>query len=333
MRRIAIAPGDPAGIGYEITAKALKELQESGVFNHVAPVIYAQAALMKAAFARFAPCQTCDIEQASQAAPSGDIFLIDVDAAYDTAAFEPGRATPENALCAHRALMCIGEDVKARVIEGICTGPIHKGAMRLAHVEEIGHTEMLAKAFGVNHPLTLFITRSLRIFFYSRHLSLRQAIDALDEARLFDFVSDVHTHMHALGFSHPKLAMAALNPHGSDGGQFGTEEAQILTPAAQRLRQAGIDISDPIGADSVFAFAAKGAFDAVISLYHDQGHIAAKTYDFERTISATLGLPVLRTSVDHGTAFDIAWQGTAQHLSMTTAVEALLQYGGSCVAF
>lgn len=327
MKRIAIAPGDPAGIGYEITARALKELQEDGVFHRVAPVIYAQSALMKAAFARFAPCETRDIDQASQATPNGAIFLIDVDSTYDTAAFEAGHATPKNALCAHRALMRICEDVNTGTIEGICTGPIHKGAMRLAHVEEIGHTEMLARAFHVKNPLTLFITRSLRIFFYSRHLSLRQAIDALDEDRLFDFVSDVHTHMHALGFSHPKLAMAALNPHGSDGGQFGTEEAQILIPAAKRLRQAGIDISDPIGADSVFAFAAKGEFDAVVSLYHDQGHIAAKTYDFERTISATLGLPVLRTSVDHGTAFDIAWQGTAQHLSMTTAIQALLQYG------
>ena len=132
--------------------------------------------------------------------------------------------------------------------------------------------------------------------------------------------------MMQLGFNKPHLAMAALNPHASDGGQFGTEEAEILIPAAEILRNIGVDISDPIGADSVFAQAAEGRFDAVMSLYHDQGHIAAKTYDFERTISATLGLPCLRTSVDHGTAFDIAWQNKAQSISMTTAIETLIRY-------
>ena len=133
--------------------------------------------------------------------------------------------------------------------------------------------------------------------------------------------------MKHLGFTRPRLAMAALNPHAGDGGQFGNEEIDILIPAAKKIRSLGIDMTDPIGADSVFAQAASRKYDAVLSLYHDQGHIAAKTYDFERTISATLGLPCLRTSVDHGTAMDIAWMGKAQELSMITAIQKLIQFG------
>ncbi len=122
------------------------------------------------------------------------------------------------------------------------------------------------------------------------------------------------------GFAKPKIGLAALNPHASDGGQFGTEERDHLIPAAKRAREEGIDVTDPIGADSVFNMALEDKFDCVISLYHDQGHIAAKTRDFHGTVTATLGLPVLRTSVDHGTAFDIAWKGIANPISMKMAI-------------
>jgi len=123
-----------------------------------------------------------------------------------------------------------------------------------------------------------------------------------------------------LGSANPSIGLAALNPHASDGGQFGDEEARHLIPAARRAREDGIDCSDPIGADSIFNMALEGRFDCVISLYHDQGHIAAKTRDFYGTVTATLNLPVLRTSVDHGTALDIAWQGIANPVSMKTAI-------------
>jgi 4-hydroxythreonine-4-phosphate dehydrogenase len=123
-----------------------------------------------------------------------------------------------------------------------------------------------------------------------------------------------------LGFEHPKIGLAALNPHASDGGQFGDEEEKHLIPAARRVREVGIDCSEPIGADSIFHMALEGRFDCVISLYHDQGHIAAKTRDFHGTVTATLDLPVLRTSVDHGTALDIAWKGVANPVSMKRAI-------------
>ena len=327
MKKIAIAPGDPAGIGYEITAKSLADtnLQNRFINNQIVPIIYADEYLFRRALHEFADdTDILTINNPNEATDPKSIYLIDP--GIEIRDFTPGMLSADCAACAHKALIDICSDVKKHQIDGICTGPIHKGAMRLANIPEIGHTEMLAKEFNAPSPITMFITRKLRIFFYTRHLSLRQAIDALDISRLITFGKTIHQHLISLGFANPHLAMAALNPHASDGGQFGTEEAEILIPAAQKLRETGIDITDPIGADSVFAQAANGQFDAVLSLYHDQGHIAAKTYDFERTISATLGLPCLRTSVDHGTAFDIAWRGLAQSISMSTAIHALMDY-------
>ncbi|MBO5753202.1 MAG: 4-hydroxythreonine-4-phosphate dehydrogenase PdxA [Proteobacteria bacterium] len=327
FKRIAIAPGDPAGIGYEITVQALAEPSIRQLLARTIVVVYAHAGLWQRAVELFAPSLTTSrVLSAENALEPGQIYLVDPGVFIDMHRFVPGQMDAACASCAHQALMQIVRDVQNHWIDGICTGPIHKGAMRLAAVKAIGHTEMLAEAFGADNPMTLFITRNLRIFFYSRHLSLKQAIEALDTSKIIDFAVHMHTQMKQLGFETPHLAMAALNPHASDGGQFGNEEADILTPAAECIRALGIDITNPIGADSVFAQAAAGQFDAVLSLYHDQGHIAAKTYDFERTISATLGLPCLRTSVDHGTAFDIAWKGLAQTISMQTAIENLMRY-------
>lgn len=324
MKKIGILPGDPAGIGYEITAKALDDLWARGL--DASCVVYADASLFRRALSLVgAGAAVYEVDDVRKVGSAG-IYLLDVCA--PVLDFEPGAILASCARCAYAALEACVRDVMRHEIGGICTGPIHKGAMRAAGVHEIGHTEMFAKAFGVSDPVTLFITRALRIFFYTRHLSLRDAIAALDESGIVEFGRSIARHMGTLGMAHPRLALAALNPHAGDGGQFGREEIEILEPAARRLRGLGIDISDPIGADSVFTLCAREKYDAVLSLYHDQGHIAAKTYDFERTISATLGLPVLRTSVDHGTAFDIAWQNRAQHISMKTAIDVLLRYMG-----
>ena len=324
-KRIAVAPGDPAGIGYEITAKALLE-KESLIRENIV-VVYAQKALWRRALSLYAPnLEVVEIASARDAREAGVCHFIDVHPGFDVGGFVPGKVQADCARVAFYALERIIRDVQDGWIDGICTGPIHKVAMRAAGVEDIGHTEILAHGFGVRDPMTLFIVRGLRIFFYTRHLSLRQALDAVTEEGVYAFGLRMNREMKQIGFEYPHLALAALNPHAGDGGQFGMEEESILKPAVERLRADGVDISEPIGADSVFAQAARGRYDAVLSLYHDQGHIAAKTYDFERTISATLGLPCLRTSVDHGTAFDIAWQGKAQSVSMGTALETLVSY-------
>jgi 4-hydroxythreonine-4-phosphate dehydrogenase len=207
-------------------------------------------------------------------------------------------------------------------IDAISTAPLNKESLRAAGVPHIGHTEMLADYLGAPDPLTLFILDRMRIFFLSRHLSLRQAIDYITEPHMRAMIRRVHAAMRDFGFRAPTIAVAGLNPHASDGGLFGDEEATHISPAIAAARAEGIDVVGPIGADSVFHQALEGQYDCVISLYHDQGHIASKTRDFYRTVTATLGLPVLRTSVDHGTAFDIAWQGKASSVSMEAAIRA-----------
>jgi 4-hydroxythreonine-4-phosphate dehydrogenase len=173
----------------------------------------------------------------------------------------------------------------------------------------------------------MFETLGLKIFFMTRHLSLRQACDAVTEERVFKSIKECYklTLNNAFDTNLP-FAVAALNPHGGEHGLFGDEEQMSIVPAIERARLEGLDVVGPIGADSVFHLAKIGKYRAVLSLYHDQGHIAAKTLDFDRTISVTWALPFLRTSVDHGTAFDIAGKGIASEVSMVEAIKVAIKY-------
>lgn len=172
----------------------------------------------------------------------------------------------------------------------------------------------------------MFETRGLRVFFLTRHLSLRKAIDALTKDRIIDYAIRCTEALDRIGAPAGKFAIAGLNPHSGEHGLFGTEEAEIISPAVAHLKARGFDVEGPISADSVFHQAYMGKYRAVLSLYHDQGHIATKTLDFERTIALTHSMPYLRTSVDHGTAFDIAWTGRASSVSMAEAVALAAKY-------
>jgi len=306
--RIAITIGDPAGIGPEIVLKAVSDTEVVAACQPV--VVGHEQVLNRCAEAiGFEP---------------GPYELVHV----KTPGIEnvrPGELSAEAGAAAEACIRRACEMGLAGEIDAISTAPINKESLRLAAIPQIGHTEMLADYLGAPDPLTLFITENMRIFFLSRHLSLRGAIDYITEERVHEFIKRVYSAMTDFGFATPRIGLAALNPHASDGGQFGDEEEKRLIPAASRARGDGIDVTDPIGADSVFAMALDGKFDCVISLYHDQGHIAAKTRDFHGTVTATLGLPVLRTSVDHGTAFDIAWKGIANPVSMKRAILAAVE--------
>lgn len=207
-------------------------------------------------------------------------------------------------------------------IDAMATAPINKESIRLAGSHHIGHTELIADLSGSNEPLTMFWVRGVRIFFLTRHLSLRKAIDAIRNSRIVETVFVIDKLLKDIGIRRPRIAVAALNPHASDGGLVGDEEEDELIPAVKELQEKGINAVGPVPADSVFHQAFSGKYDAVLSLYHDQGHIAAKTVDFYGTVSATLGLPFIRTSVDHGTAFDIAGKGIADSKSMEEAIKA-----------
>lgn len=322
---IAVTIGDPAGIGPEIVLGAL---QNPEIYRHTIPVVIGDVHLLKRC-AQHIDCQNLTIcEIPSPAEAQGKIGTVEI-VGVSVPGLEdlcPGNAQAVGGKAADAFIRKACELALTQQVHAIATAPISKESLRMAGVQEIGHTELLARYMRSSSVLTMFVTGRMRIFFLSRHLSLRRAIEYITEEHVLDMIRKVDHAMKELGYSRPRIALAALNPHASDGGQFGDEESRILSPAISRAVADGINVSGPIAADSVFHQAAEGEFDCVISLYHDQGHIAAKTRDFYQTVSITLGLSVLRTSVDHGTAFDIAWQGKASSVSMEAAILAAADF-------
>lgn len=324
---IGVTMGDPAGVGPEIVAKALLHLE---LRAQCRCVVYGQ----QAALDRLAPIlpgglspSLVAVEHARSVAglPQGAAALVEVPAAFPPD-IPPGRPGADGGRAAFAYVRAAVRDALSGEIDAIATAPIHKEALRAAGVPYIGHTEMLADLTGVPRAQTMFSVGRLRIFFVTRHVALREACELVTRERVLQAIEAAHDHLRRLGWERPLLAVAALNPHASDGGLMGDEEAREIVPAVAAARDLGIRVAGPVPADSVFHQAIEGRFDAVISLYHDQGHIAAKTYDFHRTVSVTLGLPFVRTSVDHGTAMDIAGTGQAVETSMVEAIQAAARW-------
>jgi 4-hydroxythreonine-4-phosphate dehydrogenase len=215
-------------------------------------------------------------------------------------------------------------------VDALATGPINKAALRAAGIPYIGHTELLTTMVGdgstaAESVTTMLATPGLRVVHVTRHIPLSEVASQVTRERVLDTIRVTHRGLESMGVPGPRLAVAALNPHGGDEGLIGTEEIEQIGPAVEAAREEGIDARGPIPADSVFFRAIGGAFDAVVTMYHDQGHIPIKTHDFARSVTVTLGLPIVRTSVDHGTAFDIAWQGRADETSMLEAIRLAAQ--------
>ncbi len=328
---LALTIGDPVGIGPEITARTLAE--QAGAEGHHGIAVGDPVALRKGAEAMGLEVDVRVVDR-FDVEPAGK-GVIDV---YDTGVLgddmpawgkvdeRAGRAAIASIEVATRAAM-EGE------VAGIVTGPINKEAIWAAGSQHLGHTEMLGELTGVTQQDTMFVVRNdaagghhLRIFFTTRHVSLRKALDQLTRDRILDSIRKAHTALEVFGVDAPRLAVAALNPHGGENGAFGDEEIEHITPACDAARAEGLDVHGPIPADSVFHQGLVGRFDGVLSQFHDQGHIPAKTFDFDGTISVTVGLPILRTSVDHGTAFDIAGTGKAGHGTMLSAYLAAVEY-------
>ncbi|MFN7986916.1 MAG: 4-hydroxythreonine-4-phosphate dehydrogenase PdxA [Thermoanaerobaculia bacterium] len=321
---VAITLGDPASVGPEVVVKALAtgELHELCV-----PVVVGDPRAVERALATTGAALRV-VPVARPGAATGEPGLaevVDVPArGFDGIGW--GRIQADAGRAAFESIRVAIGLALAREVDAVATAPVNKEAFRAAGVTQIGHTEIFGELTGTADPLTLFEVKALRIFFLTRHLSLAEAIGRITADRTFDALVRSAAALRTLGVASPRIAVAALNPHGGEHGLFGDEEERELAPAVERARAAGIDARGPHPADSVFWHAAEGRFDAVLSLYHDQGHVAAKMYDFERTVSITCGLPFLRTSVDHGTAFDIAGTGRANAVSMVEAVRAAARY-------
>ncbi len=326
---IGITMGDPAGIGPEIILKAL--LKHPEIYEHCLPVVFG----VESVFRKYAKLLNLnahfitinDLGNLPTRLFSGDILIYQTPLVQPLP--EPGTVSAAGGEMSFKAITTAIGQALAQKLNSIVTAPINKLSLKATQVPFLDHTAIFTNFTESQETMTLFVTNQLRIFFYSRHIPFRDIVKTLDEERLLRTIKICQNYLNQMGFKEPHLAVAALNPHAGEEGLFGREEIEIIEPAIERARLAGLNVSGPIPADSVFHLGSLGRFDAVLSLYHDQGHIAAKTLDFFGTISLTLGLPFLRTSVDHGTAFEIAGKGRASEMSMFRAIMAAVQYSWS----
>jgi len=281
LPRIAITVGDPSGIGPEIAVKAFSDPRVREVAEIV---VYG---------------------------PSTNDALK---------AFKTGEVTAESGRVAYETILQAVEDVQAERLDALVTGPINKAAFAAAGLPWKGHTDLLAHLTNAPRVAMMFHSQSLRVVLATVHVPLAEVPQCLTADLLETTIRLAAAELPRFGFPSPRLALAGLNPHAGEGGLLGKEEVEMFSPVVMACRSDNIDITGPLPADTVFVNAVRGQFDAVVACYHDQGLIPAKLVAFGQTVNVTLGLPIIRTSVDHGTAFDIAGQGVADSSSMIEAV-------------
>ena len=294
-----VSSGDPAGIGPEVTIKALARPEMATLAELV---VTGDPGLIERTAARLS------------------LPVPRVEPAGDAGAVEPGRLSAEAGRAAVAAIERALDLVRSGKADALVTAPINKEALRLAGYPWPGHTELLADLTGAEDVRMLLTSGRLRVVHVTTHRSLRSAIEAVTEGRVRKTIELAHAAGRRLGFEEPRLGVAGLNPHAGEGGLFGDEEGREISPAVEAARRDGVDVSGPWPADTLFWRAANGEFDLVVAMYHDQGHVPVKLAGFDEGVNVTLGLPILRTSVDHGTAFDIAGRGVARWQSMAAAI-------------
>jgi 4-hydroxythreonine-4-phosphate dehydrogenase len=321
---IAIPLGDPAGIGPEIVVKSLAD--EAVLREADCVVIGAKKVIEKAMEMTGTELNIHVIDTPKEGNyQEGTLNLIDLDN-ISPDDYEMGVISGK---CGYASFEFIKKSIElanAHLVDAVATTPINKESLRAGNVNFIGHTEIFGELTGTKDPLTMFEVRNMRVFFLTRHVSLVKACQMLTKERVIDYVIRCTEALKKLGVTEGTMAIAGLNPHSGEHGLFGYEEVNEIFPAVDELKKMGYDVEGPVSADSVFHLALQGNYNSVLSLYHDQGHIATKTLDFEKTIAVTNGLPFLRTSVDHGTAFNIAGKGIASAVSMKEAIHVAAKY-------
>jgi 4-phospho-D-threonate 3-dehydrogenase / 4-phospho-D-erythronate 3-dehydrogenase len=309
LPRLAITMGDPAGVGPEVVVKALAD---PAVRAGCEPVVVGDGAHLHRVAQRCGMRFDAEMIQTESLPPDLPI----------------GEVSPVAGEAAWRAI-----DAGVRVcLDGsadvLVTAPINKVALNAAGRGHQGHTELLQEMSGAEWSQTLFMLDRLRILFYSRHVSLRQAIDSIRSDRIVLHLERFASAAPALGMQSPRIAVAGINPHCGEGGLFGTEEIEEIEPAVREARARGLDVIGPLPGDSVFHLAREHNWDVVLSFYHDQASGVPKSINFNRTVSVTLGLPFLRFSVDHGTAFDIASEYRADATNMINTILLASKHAG-----
>ena len=300
--RLAITLGDPAGIGPEIVLRALA----SEACPPAEWVVYGPLASLAERARRFGLPDVASLAAGVVDIPGSLVPL--------------GAVSAEAGRLAAAAVLAAVADARAGRVRGLVTAPLHKESLRAAGHPWPGHTELLAEAAGVSDVAMMFVGGGLRVALLTIHRSLRSVPDAVTREAVLRIVRLVHRELPRLGAGQRRIAICGVNPHAGEHGLFGREEEDVLKPALETLRGEGLALSGPLPADTAFVRAVRGEFDAVIAAYHDQGLVPVKLLAFGHAVNVTLGLPFARTSVDHGTAFDIAAQGRADPGSLLAAM-------------
>ena len=316
---LLITLGDPAGVGPEVTVKGVVE---EAARSRVIPVIVGDVRVVSSAAGKWAQGFSVKKVESPRLAKVGPkvINVLDI-ANCAPALFKIGEVAAYTGNAAYEYVVRAAELCLTGEADGIVTAPLNKKAMVMAGHEFDGHTGLLAHLCNVNTQYMILGSPKLRVIHLTTHLSLVDALKLVKTDRIVKCARAANDHAKQLGFEKPRIAVCGVNPHSGDGGLFGVEEAEEIAPAIEILRADGIDVDGPVSPDSAYRIAYEGGYDIVVAMYHDQGHIPMKLAAFESGVNITHGLPIIRTSVDHGTAFDIAWQGTASHKNMLAAID------------
>jgi 4-hydroxythreonine-4-phosphate dehydrogenase len=299
---LALTMGDPAGVGPELAVRAAANPRLARIARLV---VYGCPDILAAAAAKFADGVLPEIKA------TGDLAM---------AAVPVGTTDPGCGRAARDAVIAAVGDALAGTVDGIVTAPMNKAAVNLAGIPFTGHTELIAELCDVRNYAMMQSSGRLRVAFVTTHIPLQDVPHAVTRERVVAVGRLLWQAIRAEGVRQPHLAMAALNAHAGEEGHMGMEERLVLEPALADLREIGIDIVGPFPPDTLFIPRIRHQFDGILAMYHDQGHIPFKMLAFDRGVNSTLGLPIIRTSVDHGTAFDIAWQGHADPGSLAAAI-------------
>lgn len=325
---LAITMGDAAGIGPEVIVKALARPEVQAACR---PIVVGDEGVIERHL-RFWPKGAGDrpavtrVEGPEQARWDPGVINV-LQPGPGLGPVEPGRLSAEAGRGAVAYVKAAASLARERRVQGIVTAPLNKEAIRRAGFRYPGHTELLAEEFGVSAYSLVLAARGMFVFHVTTHVSLRQALDLLTVERVLRQIRLAHALAEALGQPTETIAVAGVNPHAGEGGLFGREEIEVIGPAVASAKAEGIRVVGPLAADVAFPKAVRGEWRFVVAMYHDQGHAVFKSLFFDEGVNVTVGLPVIRTSVDHGTAFDIAGQGVAREESLVQAITLAARLG------
>lgn len=327
---VGITIGDPAGIGAEITVKAL---MNKDIYSNCTPIVYGDYYAIEDAIRFCYTKQKINVIKDPEEAKGeyGTIDLLDFGLLCE-GGWEYKTVSPLCGKAAYTYVVSAIQDAMDKKIAGVVTGPLNKESMHIAGYNYSGHTEIFADKTGTKSYAMMLTSPTLKVIHCTTHCSLADATKKIKKARVLEVIKLAEYAMRLLGTENPKIAVAGLNPHSSENGLFGNEEELEIIPAIQEAQQLGIDVKGPEAPDTVFVKAMGGQYDIVVAMYHDQGHIPLKLSGFKldvRTnkytslsgVNTTIGLPIIRTSVDHGTAFGKAGEGRANEESMLDAID------------